>query len=89
MLICMRTTLNLPDALASAAKERAHQQGRTLTSLIEQALMELLDRSADDSAVAPLPTWGKPGDIAFLVDIDDKDAVWSALDDAEQTSADR
>ena len=40
----MRTTILLPDALYAAAKQRAHHQGRTVTSLIEQALREELAR---------------------------------------------
>ncbi len=38
MLVCMRTTLNLPDALAQEAKARAEAEGRTLTSLVEEGL---------------------------------------------------
>ena len=74
----MRTTINLPDALLQAAKQRAAQQERTLTSLIEQGLRQVL---ADDAVaeVPVLPTWGS-GRGKVLVDLGDADAVWAVLD---------
>lgn len=79
MLVCMRTTLNLPDALAEAVKARAAREGRTFTSLVEEGLRAVLDRN-DEHEVAPLPAYGKP-DGRFLVDIADRDTLWAALDD--------
>lgn len=46
----MRTTLNLDDDLARAAKAKAAAEGRTLTSLVEQALREIMHGEA-----APVP----------------------------------
>lgn len=79
MLICMRTTLNLPDALAREAKARAAAEGRTLTSVVEEGLRAVLatPTAADDTT--PLPSYGDPDD-RFLVDLDDRDALWEALD---------
>jgi hypothetical protein len=80
MLICMRTTINLPDALAEAAKERAATTGRTFTSLVEEGLRTVLaDDDASASAGDPLPAYGDP-DGTFLVDLDDREALWAALD---------
>ncbi len=79
MLICMRTTLNLPDALAHAAKERAAADGITLTSLIEEALRDRLDKEAPRAARSPLPTF-TPKTPGALIDLDDKDALWDVLD---------
>ncbi len=82
MLVCMRTTINLPDALGSEAKARALAEGRTFTSLVEEGLRLVL---AEDRAEAgaqppqPLPTFGGPDD-GFLVDVSDREALWSALD---------
>ena len=42
MSICMRTTVRLRDDLLRRVKKRAAEEGRTLTSLIEEALMLLL-----------------------------------------------
>jgi hypothetical protein len=38
----MRTTVRLPDDLLENARERAAEQGRTLTSLIEEGLNRVL-----------------------------------------------
>ncbi|MFT4135016.1 ribbon-helix-helix protein, CopG family [Microbacterium sp.] len=76
----MRTTLNLSDALASEVKARAAAEGRTLTSFIEEALRDRLRRQTPESPHMPLPTFGDPGTSRFLVDIDDRDALWDALD---------
>lgn len=81
MLICMRTTLNLSDALAREAKERAAAEGRTLTSFIEEALRERLRAPRPVADPAPLPTFGDPHSSTFLIDIDDKDSLWAVLDD--------
>ncbi len=42
MLICMRTTLRLPDELMEKAKRKAAAEGRTLTSLLEEGLAVVL-----------------------------------------------
>ena len=42
MLVCMRTSMNLPDALLEQAREHANATGRTVTSLVEEALRKLL-----------------------------------------------
>jgi len=72
----MRTTINLPDALAERAKARAREEGRTFTSLVEAGLQAVLDRPIEVDR-APLPTL--PGG-ELLVDLHDRDAVWAALD---------
>lgn len=78
MLICMRTTINLPDALAEAAKIRAAAEGRTFTSLVEEGLRSVL--SAETSVDATeLPRYGVAGGKVF-VDLADREALWSALD---------
>lgn len=49
MLICMRTTLNLDDELAAAAKREAARRGQTFTSLLEEGLRGLLDQADRDA----------------------------------------
>ena len=44
MLICMRTTLNLEDAIMRAVKRQALETGRTMTQVIEDSLRETLIR---------------------------------------------
>jgi len=79
MLICMRTTINLPDGLAEAAKAKAAAEGRTLTSLVEEGLRAMLNRTDEVPEALPLPAYGTAGR-DFLVDLTDRDAVWTALD---------
>lgn len=81
MLICMRTTLNLSEALASEAKARAAAEGRTLTSFIEEALRDRLAKEEPATPRQPLPTFGNRHTSRFLVDIDDRDALWDVLDE--------
>lgn len=80
MLICMRTTINLPDALAGEAKARAAAERRTFTSLVEEGLRSVLatDRGREHPP-EPLPAFGDPHDRP-LVDLADRDAVWAALE---------
>ncbi len=86
MLGCMRTTLNLPDGLVAAAKARAAASGRTFTSLVEEGLRMLLERSSEPEAdtSAALPAYGEPGG-RMLVDLSDREAVWAVLDDGGPT----
>ena len=42
MILCMRTTVDLKDALLKRARKRAAEQGRTLTSLIDEGLRLVL-----------------------------------------------
>lgn len=81
MLICMRTTINLPDALAAEAKARAAAERRTFTSLVEEGLRSVLasDERHRGHPAEPLPAFGNPDDRA-LADLADRDAVWAALE---------
>lgn len=76
----MRTTINLPDALAEAAKAKAAAEGRTFTSVVEEGLHRVL-AATDVARPAPvrLPTYGDP-DGSLLVDLLDRDSLWAALD---------
>lgn len=60
MLVCMRTTVRLPDDLYRRAKARAAESGVTFTQLLEDALRAVLsrDQAGEDPAtyeVRPLP----------------------------------
>ena len=82
ILISVKTTLNLPDELLSAAKQRAAAEHRSLTSLFEEALRMRLDATrADAHAPVQLPTWNGDSATGYRVDITDKNALLDALDD--------
>lgn len=50
-----------------------------MTSLIEEALRDLLAKSKSSAQVDPLPTYGRVGS-RMLIDIEDRDALFEALD---------
>lgn len=81
MLVCMRTTIVLPDALGEAAKQRAEDEGRTFTSVVVEALRVLLNNPPDVSRgpAEPLPSYGAP-EGKILIDLTDREAVADALD---------
>jgi hypothetical protein len=64
MLLCMRTTIRLDDALLAEAKSHAAKTGRTLTALIEDALRASLAVQAESPGTdgwTRLPTVGGTG----------------------------
>jgi hypothetical protein len=78
MLVCMRTTINLPDALAEAAKAKAAAEGRTFTSVVEDGLRAVLATPARTDPVR-LPAYGKRNG-RVLVDLLDRESLADALD---------
>ena len=76
MIICMKTTIILPDGLAEQAKSYAAERGCTFTALVVDSL-HLILRQPPVRELTPLPTFGGG---RMLVDIADKDAVWGAFD---------
>ncbi len=83
MLRCMRTTLNISDALLTEAKQTAARTGRTLTQIIEDALRESLARR-DASRTAPrtikLTTFKGTG-VAPGVNLDDSAGLRDLMDE--------
>lgn len=59
MLICMRTTLNLEDTLACAAKAEAAKTGTTVTSLIEEGLRRVLQERATEQSTEQILALGR------------------------------
>lgn len=76
----MRTTVNLPDALVADAKARAAAEGVSFTDFIEQALRDRLRNELPMVTIGALPTFGAPDRPGFLIDVDEHDALWDALD---------
>ena len=81
MLICMRTTLNLDDALIRAAKRQALERGVTLTKVIEDALRAELTPapSAHEPFRLDLPVGH--GRRPPAVDIADREALYDAMEE--------
>ena len=62
MLLCMRTTIDINDALLIQAKNRAARERRTLTAFVEEALRaQLSDRPRKAGAVPRIPILGGGG----------------------------
>lgn len=72
MLLHMRTTINLPDALLARAKKFAAASRTTLTAVIESSLRETLARRRKQAGAPPanLPVYGRLG-LQPGVDLDD------------------
>ena len=79
----MRTTVSIDDALLARAKMFAVRQGRTLNSVVEDALRELLERHAQQSAGARIDLVVYEGN-GLVVSVDpNMHAALRDLDDAE------
>ena len=79
MLSCMRTTLDIEDAVLARAKRRASREGTTLTSVVERALQHFLGRRPD-TAPPLADRWvvvegRRPPDL----DIADRDRLYDTL----------
>lgn len=84
MLLHMRTTLNLPDELYRSARVRAAEEGRTITSVMEEALRAYLDEHAVEPTpyrVRPL-RMGLPGELPF--DVNSNAEIQEFLDSSER-----
>ena len=80
----MRTTIRIDDDLLIEAKKLAAETNRTLGSVIESALREMIARRASYEVceLRPLPTHGFGGTLPG-VDIDDGAALRDLMDDME------
>ena len=78
----MKTILNVDESVMQRLREEAAQRGTTMSSLVEAGLRSVL--AAPESAVQraqdlpPLPSWDSGG---RLVDIDDRDALYRAMEE--------
>jgi len=80
MLLHMRTTVILPDDLFRRAKAKAAREGRTLTSLVEEALTACVDAPQRPRKRIVLPVGGSGG-LQQGVDLDHNAALRDMLDD--------
>ena len=86
MVYCMRTTVDLPDALLKRARVTAAQEGTTLTALLADGLQLRLGKgvAAVSRSARPLPVskaggglhpWVDPASNASLLDAADDDGA--------------
>lgn len=81
MLLCMRTTLDLDDDLMRTLRRRAAETGRTLTSLIDEALREMLDRGSRPDPDYRLDWVVVPGGTQPGVDLSDRAALIDLMEE--------
>lgn len=75
----MRTTLNLPDALMERVRTHARESGRTVTSVVEEALRNALEQQQRAFEPVDFPVLGVPGG-SPLVDLADPHQVLDVID---------
>jgi hypothetical protein len=73
----MKTTLNIDDRVMARVKREAAKQGCTMSELVETALRLLLDTKKKRGPLPPLPVYNSGG---HLVNIDDRDALYRAME---------
>lgn len=77
MVSHMKTTLNIDDTVMAQLKRESAKQGRTMSELVETALRTLFQAQRRSSERPSLPTFRGGG---ALVDIDDRNALYEAMD---------
>ena len=79
----MKTTLNIDDSVMQRLREEAARRRTTMSALVEAglrlALAPPVATGNPQVPLPPLPTWDSGG---RLVDIDDRDALYRAMEEA-------
>jgi len=77
----MKTTLEIDEGVMRRLKERAAQEGRTMSELVETALRALLSKEEKKpKELPPLPVWDGGG---LLVDVDSREALYELFDEED------
>ena len=74
----MKTTLVLEDALVERVREIAKKRGVSMSSVVEEAIFLMLHEPGPPVPPLELPTF-HGGEL--LVDINDRNALYDAMDD--------
>jgi len=82
----MRTTIRLDDQLLIEAKLFAAQTGRTLTSVVDDALREVLARrkKLSNEKTVNVPSHGSGG-LQPGIDLDNSASLWDMMDRDDAT----
>ena len=74
-----RTTVDIDASVLRELKRRQERERKTLGQLISELLAKAIESENDTSPAKPISWLTK--DLQPRVDIEDKDALWSALDE--------
>jgi len=77
MVIHMKTTLNIDDAVMARLRREAARTGRTMSELVETALRLLLQSRPDSVEMSPLPAFDSGG---ALVDLADRAELYRVME---------
>ena len=77
MVLHMKTTLNIDDAVMARLKREAARQGRTMSEGVEAALRSLFRERGRKEELPPLPSFRSGG---ALIDIADREALYQAME---------
>jgi hypothetical protein len=80
MLLCMRTTLNLDEQRYQAAKLRAATEGKTVTSIIQEALRAFLLKPQKSAHTFRLRWITRRGKLLPGINPDDRDSLHEVMD---------
>ncbi len=81
MVLCMRTTIDIDDALMKTAKKKAAETGQTLKEIIEESLREFFERESETEAVPFRMEWVVvKGSLRPGVDLSDRRSLMDILD---------
>lgn len=81
MVFHMKTTLNIADPIMIRLKQEAARQGKTMSDLVESALRLFLARSSSEPVEQSLPDLPSFASGSHLTDIDDRNALYRAMDE--------
>ncbi len=84
MVFHMKTTLNIDDSVMQRLREEAARRGATMSSLVEAGLRLVLAPEApkpQPEELPELPSWNGG---RFLVNIDDREALYRVLDEEDE-----
>ena len=80
MLVCMRTTLVIPDEIFRLAKKKAQEEGRTLSGIVADALRRALLPRLRPKGAFVLKCRTFKGKVLPGVDLADRDSLYDRME---------
>ena len=77
MIICMRTTLVIPDTLMKQLREKAARENKTISAIVEGAIRACLQPAEPPAKLRPLPTYRGGG---YRVDVSNREALYTVME---------